>query len=58
MLTDKQEAKSRYEICKNCIDYRKIIDQCKVCGCIMSLKTKISSSTCPKGKWGNNGWEI
>lgn len=58
MLTNKQEAKKRHNICKSCDKYRKALDQCKVCGCIMTLKTKLDNATCPIGKWGNNSWEI
>lgn len=41
----------RYEICKTCPELVKISNQCKKCGCFMSLKTKIESSKCPLGKW-------
>ena len=58
MLIEKQEAKTRHNICKSCEKYRKITDQCKMCGCIMTLKTKLEKSTCPLGKWGNNGWDV
>ena len=41
----------RYEICKSCEWFRSVIKQCKKCGCIMSLKTKLKTAKCPIRKW-------
>jgi hypothetical protein len=41
----------RMSICKSCPFYRKSIDQCKKCGCIMNQKTKLADASCPVGKW-------
>lgn len=43
---------ARYNTCKICEHYRRMTDQCKLCGCIMFLKTKLSKQQCPAGKWG------
>lgn len=40
----------RYEICKQCPSFT-VLKTCKECGCIMPLKTKIASATCPVEKW-------
>lgn len=44
-------ADERYEICKACDWFRSVIRQCKKCGCIMPLKVKLASATCPMRKW-------
>lgn len=41
----------RIEICKSCPKFSKITNQCKLCGCIMGLKVKLSAASCPLGKW-------
>lgn len=42
---------SRFEICKSCPELIKLTNQCKKCGCIMNLKTKLPHAECPLGKW-------
>lgn len=42
---------SRLSVCMSCPEIIPITKQCKKCGCLMSLKTKISNSVCPIGKW-------
>jgi hypothetical protein len=44
-------ATNRLDICKSCPELIKITSQCKKCGCIMSMKTKIEAAKCPIGKW-------
>ena len=39
----------RMEICRSCPHFDKI--KCKVCGCNMELKSKISTAKCPKNYW-------
>lgn len=48
----------RLVTCMSCEHYRKLISQCKICDCIMVLKTKLKSKDCelrtpefPYGKW-------
>ena len=41
----------RYSICKACPEFIGLTTQCRKCGCFMKLKTKISLSSCPLGKW-------
>lgn len=43
--------KKRMSVCKKCPFYIKVTHQCKKCGCIMNLKTKLSDAYCPVGKW-------
>jgi hypothetical protein len=42
----------RLEICSNCPEFIKLTSQCKKCGCIMKLKTKLALASCPIEKWG------
>lgn len=45
------DAEARMDICNSCPELISLTKQCKQCGCIMPLKTKISAATCPIGKW-------
>jgi hypothetical protein len=42
----------RLSICRECIEYVKLTTQCKKCGCIMEIKTRLEAAECPIGKWG------
>lgn len=44
-------AESRMAICRACPFYLSLTHQCKKCGCIMNLKTKLKEAKCPVGKW-------
>lgn len=50
----KEISDKRLEICKNCPEFIKLTTQCKKCGCIMKLKTKLPFAECPIGKWGKH----
>jgi len=43
----------RLSICESCPFYRKKINQCKKCGCIMPQKVKLADASCPIDKWGH-----
>jgi hypothetical protein len=45
------KAKERLSICKGCPELIKLTTQCKKCGCVMALKSKLAEATCPLGKW-------
>lgn len=47
----KEESDARHDICKACPELIKLTDQCRKCGCFMSIKSKIKHATCPMGKW-------
>lgn len=49
--TDQETADHRFSICKSCPEFIELTSQCKKCGCIMSLKTKLEKAECPLGKW-------
>jgi len=46
-----EEQFRRFDICKACPELISLTSQCKKCGCIMSLKTKVEAAVCPIGKW-------
>jgi hypothetical protein len=48
---DESLSKERLSICKQCPELIKITSQCKKCGCVMKLKTKLELAVCPIGKW-------
>ncbi len=48
---DESLEKERYDICLACPELLNITKQCKQCGCVMSLKTKLRNAVCPLGKW-------
>lgn len=49
--SDTEESTRRFDICKACPELISLTSQCKKCGCIMSIKTKLSAAVCPIGKW-------
>jgi hypothetical protein len=51
-LVDKEnQSKSRLDVCKGCDQLLPLVNMCKQCGCLMNIKTRIYSSSCPLGKW-------
>jgi hypothetical protein len=48
----------RQKICNECPFHKKFLNRCSICGCFMSIKTKLLNSSCPNGYWGNpkNSW--
>lgn len=46
-----EEASRRMSICEECPSLLKLTNQCKECGCVMNLKTKLEKATCPLSKW-------
>lgn len=40
----------RYDICQSC-DQLRAIKVCKLCNCIMPIKTRLSDAECPLEKW-------
>jgi len=50
-FADNEVGKERYNICQSCDKFIKLTTQCTECNCIMLLKTKLQSSTCPINKW-------
>jgi hypothetical protein len=48
---DKELAKLRLETCLSCPELIKTTKQCKKCGCLMTVKTKLEAAKCPMGKW-------
>jgi hypothetical protein len=45
-------AERRYEMCKSCENFMGRSKMCKICNCMMPLKARLPSQTCPAGKWG------
>lgn len=48
---EKELSENRFSICKQCPELLPVVHQCKKCGCLMELKTKLDAATCPLGKW-------
>jgi hypothetical protein len=44
-------ANQRYSVCQSCERFIKTTNQCRECGCFMSIKVKIDKSKCPLNKW-------
>jgi len=51
IVEDPKTAEQRLEICKGCPEFMQLTTQCKKCGCVMSLKTRLEAAHCPIGKW-------
>jgi hypothetical protein len=50
LKADKDIVRDRINYCKNC-EFLTPKFRCIKCGCFMKLKTLLSSSKCPIGKW-------
>ncbi|WP_353744838.1 DUF6171 family protein [Hydrotalea sp. AMD] len=50
-FVSKQEANSRFEICKKCEVRNPKLNICTICGCFLPAKTKLKKSTCPMNQW-------
>lgn len=48
---EEAESTRRYDICKACPELIDLTKQCKECGCVMPLKTKLAKAECPLKKW-------
>jgi hypothetical protein len=44
-------AQYRFDICKQCPEFRPASHTCRKCGCFMKLKTTLANAKCPLGKW-------
>ena len=47
----KELAQYRFDICKQCPEFRPASHTCRKCGCFMKLKTTLAEAKCPLGKW-------
>lgn len=47
-----EEQESRLVICRDCDKYEPADASCKLCGCCLTLKKRLRTSSCPIGKWG------
>jgi hypothetical protein len=50
-LSGEELASHRFSICETCPSLLKVTNQCKECGCFMSLKVKLLQAECPLKKW-------
>lgn len=50
-LNDQEIIKKRLDECLSCENLIKVTKSCKLCGCIMPLKTTLADAECPIGKW-------
>lgn len=48
---DESITEHRMQICTNCSEFISLTKQCKQCGCVMILKTKLKDAQCPLKKW-------
>ena len=48
---DEETRVKRMSICQECPELIQLTKQCKKCGCLMHLKTKLPNAACPLGKW-------
>ena len=48
---DQETAQARLDICGQCDRLISVTKQCRECGCIMPMKTRLIGATCPLGKW-------
>lgn len=48
---DQATIDARMATCRDCDRFISGTTQCRECGCIMSMKTRLSTAACPLGKW-------
>jgi hypothetical protein len=46
-----EQANERMLICTQCEHFNNYV--CNECGCMLMLKTRMATESCPIGKWGN-----
>ena len=51
VITEQDESSKRLLICESCEHYDAECMTCRVCGCLMRVKTKQMSAKCPQKKW-------
>ena len=51
LLHDQNIIDKRWDECQKCEFLFKPTNNCKKCGCFMQKKVKISTASCPIGKW-------
>jgi len=51
IIEDESIIKKRLDICLSCEHLINLTKQCKMCGCIMTQKTKLAAAECPIQKW-------
>lgn len=42
---------ARFGICTSCPEFNEILQNCKLCGCFMRVKTWMPEQKCPVDKW-------
>ena len=50
-FVDSGVSNQRYDICKTCDLFNRILLICNSCGCFMPAKIKLVNADCPEGKW-------
>lgn len=50
-IVEKEVFVKRLDTCKSCENFNKYIGTCKLCGCIMKIKTKFPNMKCPDNRW-------
>ncbi len=45
------EFTKRYAICAKSEYFKKILERCRKCGCLIRAKASLTAATCPEGKW-------
>ena len=61
LRVDKEEYEKRLSVCKGCVTYYEpMLVRCshKECGCLLKGKARLSTETCPIGRWDMNAEEL
>lgn len=48
-VTPSQDAEHRMTLCRACNRFKEPL--CTICGCLMTVKTKMATAKCPEGRW-------
>jgi hypothetical protein len=50
-FVDQPTAQKRFDQCKTCENYNKLLKICNFCKCFMPMKVKFAKEECPIKKW-------
>jgi len=51
LLSKKDKAQERLDICNKCKDLDKSLGRCAICGCFVTAKVMADYESCPVSKW-------
>lgn len=54
LMAPKEIQELRMRACKRCPHLHETTGVCKVCKCVVALKTRLADASCPTGRWAKH----